>query len=58
MADELVKEAATNSDINECYVRIPKGAVKSELSENSGTKCKQNGTAQQKVQLRNYISLK
>jgi hypothetical protein len=38
MADELVKEAATNSDIKECYVRIPKSAVKSELSENSKTK--------------------
>jgi hypothetical protein len=38
MADELAKEAATNSDIKECYVRIPKIAVKSELSENSETK--------------------
>jgi ribonuclease HI len=24
MADELAKEAATNSDIKECYYRIPK----------------------------------
>jgi hypothetical protein len=38
MVDELAKEAATNSDIKECYVRIQKSAVKSELSENSGTK--------------------
>jgi len=38
MADELAKEAATNSDIKECYVRIPKSEVKSELSENSETK--------------------
>jgi hypothetical protein len=28
MADELAKEAATNSDIKQCYVRIPKSAVK------------------------------
>jgi len=38
MADELAKEATTNSDIKECYVRIPKSAVKIELSENSKTK--------------------
>jgi hypothetical protein len=37
MADELAKEATTNSDIKECYVRIPKSAVKIELSENSKT---------------------
>ena len=39
MADELAKEAATNNDIKECYDRITKSAVKSELSENSETKC-------------------
>jgi len=49
MANELAKEVATNSDIKECYFRIPKSAVKSELSENSETKCKQNGTAQHTV---------
>jgi len=38
MADELAKEAATNSDIKECYFRMPKCAVKSELSENCETK--------------------
>ena len=38
LADELAKEAATNSDITEFYDRIPKSAVKSELSENSETK--------------------
>ena len=38
MADELAKEAATNNDIKECYDRITKSAVKSELSENSETK--------------------
>ena len=32
------KEAATNNDIKVCYDRIPKSAVKSELSENSETK--------------------
>jgi len=37
-ADELAKEAATNSDIKVCYDRTPKSAVKSELSENSETK--------------------
>ena len=36
LADELAKE--TNSDIKVCYDRIPKSAVKSELSENSETK--------------------
>ena len=38
LADELAKEAATNSNIKLCYDRIPKSAVKSELSENSETK--------------------
>jgi len=38
MADELAKEAKTNNDTEECYFRIPKSAVKSKLSENSGTK--------------------
>jgi len=38
LADEIAKEAATNSDIKVCYERIPKSAVKSELSENSETK--------------------
>jgi len=38
LADELAKEAATNRDIKKCYDRIPKSAVKSELSETSETK--------------------
>jgi len=38
MADELAKEAATNIEIKECYVRIPKSALKSELNEISETK--------------------
>jgi hypothetical protein len=38
LADQLAKEAATNSDINECYNRIPKSAVKSELSDYSVAK--------------------
>ena len=33
LADQLAKEAATSNDINECYSRIPKSTVKSELSE-------------------------
>jgi len=28
LADQTAKEAATNSDINECYTRIPKSTVK------------------------------
>jgi ribonuclease HI len=38
LADKLAKEAATNSDIAECYQRIPKSAVKSDISEQSATK--------------------
>jgi len=38
LADKLAKEVATNSDIKVSYERIPKSAVKSELSENSETK--------------------
>jgi len=38
LADEFAKEAATNSDIEVCCDRIPKSAVKIELSENSETK--------------------
>ena len=33
LADQLEKEAATNGDIDECYERIPKSTVKSELSD-------------------------
>jgi len=28
MAEQLAKEAATNSDIKECYFTMPKSAVK------------------------------
>jgi hypothetical protein len=38
LADQLAKEAATSREINECYKRIPKSAVLSELSEHSVTK--------------------
>jgi ribonuclease HI len=38
LADKLAKEAETNSDIAECYKRIPKSAVKRELSDQSVTK--------------------
>jgi hypothetical protein len=38
LADQPVKEAATDSDINECYKRIPKSTVKRELSDYSVTK--------------------
>ena len=31
LADTLAKEAATNADITECYNKIPKSVVKSEL---------------------------
>jgi ribonuclease HI len=33
LADQLAKEAATSREINECYKRIPKSTVLSELSE-------------------------
>jgi ribonuclease HI len=32
LADQLAKEVATSREINECYKRIPKSAVLSELS--------------------------
>jgi ribonuclease HI len=38
LADQLAKEAANNRDINECYKRIPKSTVLSELNEQSVTK--------------------
>ena len=38
LADQLAKEAATNSDINEYYKRIPKSKVERELSDHSVTK--------------------
>jgi ribonuclease HI len=38
LADQLAKEAATNSDINECYKKIPKSTAKRELSDHSVTK--------------------
>ena len=38
LADETAKEAATNSDMNECYKRIPKSTVRRELSDYSVTK--------------------
>ena len=38
LADQLAKEAASENDINECYKRIPKSEVLSELNEVSVTK--------------------
>jgi ribonuclease HI len=38
LADQLAKVAATNSDTNECYKRIPKSTLKRELSDYSATK--------------------
>ena len=35
MADQQVKEAAKNKNIEECYIKIPKSAVLSELKEQS-----------------------
>jgi hypothetical protein len=43
LADQLAKVAATNSDINECYKRIPKSTVKRELSDRSVTKWQSEG---------------
>jgi hypothetical protein len=56
LSDQQAKEAATSNDINECYSRMPKSTMKSELSESSVKKSgKRNGTVRQKVQLQNYI---
>jgi len=33
LADTLAKEAATNLDIAECYIRVPKSVVKRELED-------------------------
>jgi hypothetical protein len=38
LADQLAKEAAPSNGINECYKRIPKSSVLSELSEFNVTK--------------------
>jgi len=38
LADQLAKEAATSTENNERYKRIPKSAVLSELIERSVTK--------------------
>jgi hypothetical protein len=35
LADTLAKEAATNTDIMECYKKVPKSVVRSELGEES-----------------------
>ena len=35
LADTLTKEAATNTDIMECYKKVPKSVVRSELGEKS-----------------------
>jgi len=35
LADQLVKEAVSSKNIKECYTRIPKSAVWSELNEQS-----------------------
>jgi len=38
LADQTAKEAAINSDINECYTRIPMSIVRRELRDYSATK--------------------
>jgi hypothetical protein len=38
LADQFAKEAATGRDINECYTRIPKSAVRRDLKDHSVTK--------------------
>jgi ribonuclease HI len=35
LADTLAKEAATNTDIMECYKKVPESVVRSELGEKS-----------------------
>jgi hypothetical protein len=38
LPDQIAKEAANSRDINECYTRIPKSAVRRELKDHSVTK--------------------
>jgi hypothetical protein len=38
LADTLAKEAATNADITECYHKVPRSVVKSELDATSVVK--------------------
>ncbi|PSN53551.1 hypothetical protein C0J52_09192 [Blattella germanica] len=38
LADHVAKEAATSTEINECYNKLPKSVVFSEISENSVAK--------------------
>jgi hypothetical protein len=38
LADTLAKEATLNTDITECYYKVPKNAVKSELNAASVAK--------------------
>jgi ribonuclease HI len=40
VADQLAKEAASNKDVGECYTRIPKSTVWSELNEQCKTVAK------------------
>jgi len=43
LADRLAKEASSSKDIEECYNRIPKSTVTSELKEVSQTVAKRMG---------------
>jgi hypothetical protein len=51
LADTLVKEAATKEDIVECYKKLPKSIVKSELDEMSLEKWQRqwNRTTKEKI---------
>jgi len=50
MADQQVKEAARNKNIEECYIKIPKSVVMSEQKNKVLSGGKENGQKQQKVQ--------
>jgi ribonuclease HI len=56
LADKLAKEAATNADITECYKKVPKSVVISELDGISLRNGKGNGSKQQREELQKNTS--
>jgi hypothetical protein len=51
LADTLAKEAATNTDILECYNKVPKSVVRSELCEKNVEKWQRDWDQTSKEQL-------
>jgi ribonuclease HI len=58
LADQLAKEAASSRTIDECYTRIPKSAVLSDLNEQSVNQWQKNGKGTQKRPLQIPSSLR